>query len=153
MKAKILYILIAFLFVSCVVPKNYSRAKEKVDRIINKFPEILQNDTIVVIDTIFVPEVTIDTLTLLEENDTIFIERERIKIRIIRLPGDTIQIYAECKTDTIIKTITVPVYTIEKHNLVKGRFLGVANWLWAVIVLSFIILLILIFRRRSRPSN
>ena len=69
MKNKLIIILSILLLAGCVVPRNYSRAKEKVDRIVNKFPEILQNDTIVLTDSIIIPEVKTDTITKINEND------------------------------------------------------------------------------------
>lgn len=149
LKNKILFILVTILFVGCVVPRNYSRAKEKVDRIVNKFPEILKNDTIVLNDTVFIPEVLIDTLTELKENDTIFIEKERIKVRVVRMPGDTIEIKAECKTDTIVRTIAVPIYTVEEKHLIKKEFLGLGLWAWILIAIIFVLLMYIIFRERK----
>ncbi len=157
MKTKIIYILIAISFASCVVPRNYSRAKEKVDRIVNKFPEILQNDTIIVsLDTtIITPEVQLDTVIQVKKNDTVYIEKDKLRIRFIRGKRDSIFLEAECLPDTIriFKTKLVPVYKIEKHNLLKGKFLGLSYWIWALIGLCVILLLIVVFRRRSRPSS
>lgn len=157
MKIKIIYILIALSFGSCVVPRNYSRAKEKVDRIVDKFPEILQNDTIIVTtkDTIITPEVLVDTVFKASKGDTIYIEKEKLRIRFIRGKRDSIFLEAECLPDTIVvtKRIPVPVYTVEKHNLIKGKFLGLSYWIWALIGFCLFLLLIIIFRRRSRPSE
>lgn len=130
------------------MPRNYSRAKEKVDRIVSKFPEILQNDTVVLKDTILIPEIVLDTVARLQENDTIVIEKERLRVQVVRMPGDTVEIQAECKTDTIVLTRTVPVYTVEKHNIIKKEFLGLSLWIWALIAAVVILLLIVIFRRR-----
>lgn len=140
MKSKVLLIFVLFSLFSCVVPRNYSRAKEKVDRIVNKFPDILQNDTILLTDTLYIPEVITDTLFKLSENDTIFINKEKLKVRIIRLPGDTIQLTAECKTDTIFRSVKVPIYTVEKHNLLEKKFFGLGVWTWILIVLILLLL-------------
>lgn len=148
MKNKLIIILSILLLAGCVVPRNYSRAKEKVDRIVNKFPEILENDTIVITDSIIIPEVKTDTITKINENDTIIINKERLKIKIIRLPGDTFKIEGECKTDTIYKKIAVPVYSIDKHNLIKKQFLGLGLWSW-ILILIIIILLIYTFLIRK----
>jgi hypothetical protein len=143
MKSKLLIIFLSVLLIGCVVPRKYSRAKEKVDRIINKFPEILQNDTIIVLDSVFVPEVVFDTIAQLKESDTLFIEKERLTVRIVRLPGDTVQVFAECKSDTIIKNVFVPVYSVEDHNLKDRTFLGLSYLVWflilLILILSFIV--------------
>jgi len=146
MKSKILYILITISFVSCVVPRNYSRAKEKVDRIVNKFPEILQNDTTIVrIDTTIVTDsARVDTVIQVKKNDTIYIEKEKLRIRFIRGRRDSIFLTAECLPDTIrINVIKkVPVYKLEEKHLKDKKFLGLSYWTWGLIL---IILLLLLF--------
>lgn len=160
MKNKILYILLALSLGSCVVPRNYSRAKEKVDRIVNKFPEILENDTTVVLfdTTITTKGAQIDTALQVKKNDTVYIEKEKLRIRIIRGKRDTLLITAECEPDTIriISRELVPVYSIEEHNLIKKKFLGLSYWSWALIaavIITILILILLIKRKRSRPSE
>jgi len=120
--------LMAVMFTACVVPRNYPRAKWKVDKIVDKWPEVLENDTTVLTDTTFVPEVAVDTLFKLRKNDTVTIYKDRLKVRVIRGKRDTIQLEAECQSDTIIKKIPVPVYTVEEKNL-RGGF----PWYWVLI--------------------
>jgi len=135
MKNKIFIILIAVLFVGCVVPNNYPRAKWKVDRIVDKWPEVLENDTTIIHDTTIVPETEVDTVFKAAKHDTVIIEKERLKIRFVRGKRDSFYITGECKSDTIIKKVKVPVYTIEEKNL-RGGF----NWY--LILIGAIILLI-----------
>jgi len=60
-------------------------------------------------DTIYVPEVKVDTVKVTLPVDTIVIETERVSARVIR-SYDTIKVDVECKADTVIvtKTVTLP---------------------------------------------
>ena len=65
------------------------------------------------IDTVYLPKVTVDTVAITLPVDTIFIEPERVSARVIR-SYDTIQLQAECKADTVIVTNTVTLPTKTK---------------------------------------
>lgn len=62
------------------------------------------------IDTVYVPQVTVDTVAITLPVDTIVIETERVSARVIR-SYDTISVEAECKADTVIVTNTVTLPT------------------------------------------
>jgi len=61
-------------------------------------------------DTIYVPEVKVDTVTVTLPVDTIVIETERVSAKVIR-SFDTIAVAVECKADTVIVTNTVTLPT------------------------------------------
>lgn len=62
------------------------------------------------IDTVYVPQVTVDTVAITLPVDTVVIETERVSARVIR-SYDTISVEAECKADTVIVTNTVTLPT------------------------------------------
>ena len=68
---------------------------------------------VTLVDTIYLPKVTVDTVAITLPVDTIFIETERVSARVIR-SYDTIQLQAECKADTVIVTNTVTLPTKTK---------------------------------------
>ena len=61
-------------------------------------------------DTIYVPEVKVDTVRVTLPVDTIVIETERVSAKVIR-SFDTIAVAVECKADTVIVTNTVTLPT------------------------------------------
>jgi len=65
---------------------------------------------VTVVDTIYLPQVKVDTIAVTLPVDTIVIETERVSARVIR-SYDTISIEAECKADTVIVTNTVTLPT------------------------------------------
>ena len=60
--------------------------------------------------------------------DTIRIDRDRVRIRLVRLPGDSIFVQAECKDTTIryVKTIVSNKVTIRPW------------WLWYLVGFAFL---------------
>jgi hypothetical protein len=85
---------------------------------IKKDPMILQKDTVTVVDTIVTPPVELTDTVVLQEQDTLVIEREKLKVKIIRA-FDTIRVDATCESDTIVSIVEVPyekvIYT-EKES-------------------------------------
>ena len=65
---------------------------------------------VTLVDTIYLPQVTVDTIAVTLPVDTIVIETERVSARVIR-SYDTISVKAECKADTVIVTNTVTLPT------------------------------------------
>lgn len=64
---------------------------------------------VTIVDTIYLPKVTVDTVAITLPVDTIVIETERVKATVVR-SYDTISVEAECKSDTVIVTreVTLP---------------------------------------------
>lgn len=85
---------------------------------VKKDPTILVKDTLVVKDTVVLPPVaTTDTVTT-KQHDTIIVEKDRLKVRIVKRL-DTLIIEGRCDSDTIIRTIEVPyekIIYVEKEK-------------------------------------
>ena len=68
---------------------------------------------VIIHDTIVTESVRVDTTVISSPIDTLIIENEKIVARVVR-SYDTIQIQAECKSDTLVVTqvVEVPAQTI-----------------------------------------
>lgn len=77
-------------------------------RAIKKDPSILIKDTVTVRDTLVSETISTDTLIVSKPNDTITIEKDRLRIKILR-SFDTLRVEGTCIGDTIYfeKKITV----------------------------------------------
>jgi len=94
-------------------------AQWHLKRAVRLDPFILEKDTLVVTDTVVLPAVAITDTVTTKQHDTIIIEKERLKVKIIKRL-DTLIIDAKCDSDTIIRTIEVPYEKIiykEKESL------------------------------------
>lgn len=146
----LLIILLAIVFSSCnpFISKDLRRKNKcnrKLERVIRKCPELLKQDTAVILyDTIIItPSYKVDTVVSLQF-DTITIIKDKLRLKLIRI-SDTLLVDAECIPDTIrIKQyIKVPCNTVSNIELsVWDKIMnGIGRFWWWII--AAIILFIL----------
>lgn len=87
-------------------------AQWHLTKAIKKDPTILEKDTLVVTDTVVSPPVVITDTAITKQHDTIVVQKEKLKIRIVKR-ADTLIIEGKCDSDTIVRTIEVPYETIK----------------------------------------
>jgi len=71
-------------------------------------------ETVVIQDTIYTDRVVSDTIVVSKPQDTIVMEKERLRVKVVRI-NDTLRIEGECQADTIYRTTTieVPIKVVE----------------------------------------
>jgi hypothetical protein len=125
----------------CIICTSCTPQK-KLQRLLDKHPELTKKDTIKISDTIITSKISHDTLlnwaTLY---DTTYIEKERLRIKLIRV-NDSIYIKGECLGDTIYYEKIVPVDKIIYKKSEKSLNL----WLIFVGVLLVIAIIRWLFR-------
>lgn len=94
-------------------------------------------------DTVYLEKIKVDTVQVTLPVDTVVIETERVRARVIR-SFDTIQLDAECKTDTVIVTRSVTVPTKVKVVKEVPRWLAPAA---AVATLAALFLAVLVLAK------
>ena len=102
-------IILLCIFASCTPQK-------RINRLVKKHPHLIQKDTIKVIDTIIIESVQYDTNTIFIPHKTVeVINNEKVRSP-YRYDTITNHIYheVECKGDTLIREVVVPV---EKYNI------------------------------------
>jgi|SanBayMetagenome_1026888.scaffolds.fasta_scaffold02942_6 hypothetical protein len=95
------------LFVSILSLTGCS-AEWHLRKAIQKDPKLRQPTTLTVHDTVIVPPTLVRDTVVTKDRDTVLIEKDRIRIKIVRV-NDTLMVEGECVTDTIYRTIKVPV--------------------------------------------
>lgn len=106
--------LIAIIMLSsCSTTKEIrqaNRSSKKLDKLVERFPELMQRDTIR--DTILftVPETRFDTVVL--KADTIEVNKDRWRVRIIT-KTDSVYVSGGCDTVTVYVPIQIPVERIQ----------------------------------------
>tara|TARA_R110002012_G_scaffold180947_1_gene346826 strand:- start:114 stop:602 length:489 start_codon:yes stop_codon:yes gene_type:complete len=147
---KLIYILFISLILSgcCALKspiKRYDcqkqRAEEKIVVLTRKFPELIQpTDTIQVRDTIKIEQVEIDTSFVVNDQvrfDTIYIEKEKLKIRYIK-KDSLVYLTGECEGDTIYVVQEVP---IEKIVVKEMPFADkIKGWFWWLVIIVLTLL-------------
>lgn len=117
-----------FLVMSCGPAAKLRRA----EKLINKAEELGAKwhvDTLMVEVPIVVPSIRVDSIIVSKPGDTVVITKDRLKLKYVRLKGDTVFVAAECAADTVIKKVPV---TIVKTIKAKGGI----KWWWLVVALA-----------------
>jgi hypothetical protein len=105
---------------------------KRAERLINKAEELGAKwhvDTVTVEVPVFVPETRVDSIIVSKPGDTVVITKDRLKLKYVRLQGDTVFIAAECAADTIYKKVSV---TVVKTIKAKGGI----KWWWLLVALA-----------------
>ena len=130
---------LTFLFISCSPIKRHQR-------LVEKYPFVHEQDSVIIRDTIteIIPSIRVDSVFSFRDlRDTITIEKERLKIRLIPHPiYDSIFIEGECDSIFIEKIIErkIPIrYYKTESSYIK----------WFVILSIIIFTLYSILRKRD----
>lgn len=134
-----LWIFFLMTLLGCDPVKRHSR-------LVNRFPHVHKQDTLVIQDTIraTIPAEKTDTVVLYQSlRDTLYIDKERIKIR-IHTVMDSVYVDAECKEVIIEKIVErkIPVvYYKDKKD--KNYFI------WSFLGLLIFLVLLVLFRKND----
>ena len=118
-------------------------------RLVEKYPFVHTQDTIVLIDTmtVLIPRIQYDTIfNLTELHDTVYIEKDRLKIKMYRVL-DSIYVQGACDSIYIEKIIErkVPIRYYENP--------GTNWWKWILIIVGILLFLILIYTVLATKKN
>ena len=126
-----------WLLIGLVSTLTSCSAHYHLRKAIKKDPSIMGVDTITVVDTVVLKPVELRDTVTLKQQDTVIIEKEKLKIKIFR-NFDTIRVDAICEADTIVSVIKVPyeklVY-VEKTKLIDK----VSKWLAAAAIFMLVL--------------
>lgn len=132
-----LTLLIAILLFSCAPQAKLRRAEKLI-----KKAELLgaqwRVDTVKVNVPVFIDRIALDTLLISGTSDTVVITKDRLRLKYVNLPGDTVWISGECDSLTIIKEVPV---TITKVIQAPDKGL---KW-WQLILIGAGAMLVLFF--------
>ena len=136
-----------FLTITILLLASCSPQK-RLHRLVTKHPELTRIDTIKIQDSVFVPGTNVDTVfrsSLL--HDTVTITQGKLQIKLIEI-NDTIYLNAKVEPDTIIITKEIPVQKIV-HVEPEKWWIMIWNKFkkWFLYILSFLILLLVLFIR------
>ena len=125
--------------------------QRRLNRLLALHPELKTPDTLVLHDTIPIPQIHTDTILRLSTlHDTVTLHKDHLQVKIHRL-RDTI--YIQCKTlpDTIYKTHHIPIQIIRYVQPDKfDNLIGKIPWL--IIGLGLLVTLVIyIMARFKRP--
>ena len=148
---KVLPILLCIVFISCnpFISKDLrlkNRANRKLERLVNKYPNLLKQDTATTLydTTIITANSKLDTV-ISYDFDTITLFKDKLRLKLIKTT-DTLIVDAECLPDTIrVKEfIRVPFNKVAPIELtiVEELTTIILKWFWQIVLIigSFIVI-------------
>ena len=134
------------------VEKKLRRAERKIEKLTILYPQLLKKDTVNDTIQITIPQVQVDTFFQGKDGDTVTIYKDKLRIQYIR-QGDTIYLSGECQTDTIYKTISVPVeqIVVRKQSFVEQIQKHGKRLIWFLIILAVVGIVIRIAWKFIKP--
>ena len=109
MMSKIKYIVLLLLLTSACSPA------QRIERITNRNPQLMEKQTITVRDTVVWPGITISTQRTVRDRDTVRDTINNVKVQIIRI-SDTIYLNVEVPPDTIPTEADVDVDVVKVYK-------------------------------------
>lgn len=132
---RILTIIICLLIVqSCGPAAKATRKLRRAERLIIQAEALgatWKQDTVFRLVPVEVKSVKTDTVFSSHPGDTVVVEKERLRVKYVKMPGDSVYIEGECKADTVYKQ--VPVVVNKSIKCPPDR------WKFPALVMSFLL--------------
>lgn len=145
LRALLLLVLLAGCSPSFKADKHLRKAKKHILKA-ESFGATWSTDTIYKEIAVIRPEVRHDTVIRVLNGDTVVLEKDRLKIKILRLPGDSIFVQGECKADTV--KIEVPVVVNKEIKCPPDKW-KIPAFVFGGIIVLFIAALLFMLNRRN----
>ena len=121
------FILLVLFFTGCASNKA-NRKLKRAERLIAQAEQLgakWHSDTVFQNIPVYIDSVVVDSIFVTTEGKPIYIEKERLKIKFIDLPGDSVFIEGKCDSLTVIKEVPV---TVTKEIKTGLSVLIVVQW-------------------------
>lgn len=134
------------------VENKLRRAERKIEKLTILYPQLLKRDTINDTIQITIPKVEVDTFFQGKDGDTVTLYKDRLRIQYVR-QGDTVYLSGECQTDTIYKTVSVPVeqIVVRKQSVIEQITQHGKRLIWFFVILAVIGIVIRIAWKFIKP--
>jgi hypothetical protein len=112
------FVLVALLFAlqSCSYSKKISKAKNTIDNIVKKYPQLVQDSTIVINDTLYFQGSTHDTIISCDSLRYYIQQIGKGSIEFIPINNTEYRVITRIEPDTILKRYLVTFKYIESQN-------------------------------------
>ena len=135
--ALITIIIVGFFIASCGPASKLRRAEKLIGKA-EQQGAVWRVDTVIQKIPVPYPEIQVKEVHHALPGDTVVIEKERLKVKVLRLPGDTIEVEAKCESDTILVEVpTVVTKTIEAKSGIPWWWLVIAGLVGAGAIALF----------------
>ena len=136
------YLFILLILCSCASNKA-NRKLKRAERLTNEAIALgaeVRPDTVFKEIPIFIPQVRVDSIFTSRVGDTVYLEKDRLKIKYLKLPGDSVFIEGKCDSLTIIKEVPI---SVTKTVTTGITILTVVQWVVLALIVGAILCKIL----------
>lgn len=136
------YLFILIILCSCASNKA-NRKLKRAERLTNEAIALgaeVRPDTVFKEIPIFIPQVRVDSIFTSRVGDTVYLEKDRLKIKYLKLPGDSVFIEGKCDSLTIIKEVPI---SVTKTVTTGITILTVVQWVVLALIVGAILCKIL----------
>ena len=133
------YLILLILLTSC----NANFYLKKAERALKKAEQLgakTRIDTIYSERLVFVDSIRVDSIFTAKAGDTVRIFKDRLSVKYVRLPGDSVYIEGKCEADTV--KINVPVSVVKE---IKSGLSVLVVVQWSVLALIIGVVLCKVF--------
>jgi hypothetical protein len=133
MRIIIIILLSSLILSGCGASWHLKRAEHHQKKAI-AHGAVITLDTVFIDKAVFIEEVKRDSIFFSLPGDTIRIEKDRLRVTYVRLPGDSVYIEGKCLPDTVKVSVPVTITnTIQAESKIKWWWLLIASAVGAVI--------------------
>lgn len=139
-----LYSLVFLLIILSSCASNKANRKlKRANKLIAQAEQLgvkWKSDTIFKTIPVFIESVKYDSIFTSLQGDTVYLEKDRLKIKYVRLPGDSVFIEGRCEADTV--KIEVPI-SVTKTVTTGLGVLTVVQWSVLALIIGAVLARIL----------
>jgi hypothetical protein len=129
------YFLLIILLSSCG-PTFYLKKAERALKKAEQLGAQTRTDTIYKERLVFVDSIRVDSIFTSKVGDTVYISKDRLKIKFVHLKGDSVFIEGKCEADTV--KIQVPVSVTKEIKSGLGIW-TVIQWSLIALIVGFVV--------------
>jgi len=115
-------------------------AQWHLKKAVKKDPSLLDKSIVTVVDTVLIPGVEVRDTVSFTNTDTIEIVKDNFHVRLVKV-RDSILVDGGCKTDTIVRKVSVPVEKLvyKEKNTFFDKVKSLSFYVIVVIILASIV--------------
>jgi len=126
---KTIYLLLILALTSC-------SADKRLQRLVNKHPELIRKDTVTVSIPVYVVGISKDTIFNLSV-DTMFLDTGRLHVEVhIDTVTRKVFVSGRCDPDTVTVTVDKIINSVEPTKVIREKSKGKIDWWWAMILMA-----------------
>ncbi len=122
------YLVFLLIILSSCASNKANRKLKRANRLIAQAEQLgakVHADTVYKKIPVYIDSVRVDSIFTAKPGDTVYMEKDRLKIKYIRLAGDSVYIEGKCDSVTVIKEVPISVTKEIKTGL---GVLTVVQW-------------------------